>query len=164
MLSKLLLLAQQDFQFDFGPQQPDAVAGGMLAAILFVLLIFLLVGLVVYIIVCYLLFNCFQRIPAQHRQMEPWQAWLLVIPLFNIVWAFFVFPGLARSYQSYFAQQGRTDVGDCGEKIGLWFAICFVANHIPCLNYVAAPACLVLLIIFLVKALNLKGQIPEGAI
>jgi len=161
MLAKLLL-AQQDFQFDFG-RQPGAAPEGWLAAILFAMLIVLLIVLVVYIVVCYLVFSCFQRIPSQHRQMEPWQAWLLLIPLFNIVWNFFVFPGLARSYQSYFAERGRTDVGDCGEKIGLWFAICCVASYIPCLNYVAGPASLVLLIIFLVKALNLKGQIPEQA-
>lgn len=159
MLAKLLF-AQQDFNFDFG-QQPDVVAEGLLAGIMFIVLIVCVVILAIYVAVCYLTFICFQRIPPQHRQMEPWQAWLLLIPLFNVVWNFFVFPKLAKSYQSYFAEQGRTDVGDCGEKIGLWFAICYAVCVIPCVNYVAGPAALVLLIIFLVKALNLKGQIPE---
>jgi hypothetical protein len=51
-------------------------------------------------------------------------------------------------------------VGDCGKGIGLWYAICAVCCIIPCLNYVAGPAALVLLIIYLVKVMDLKNQIP----
>ncbi len=159
MLAKLIF-AQQDFNFDFG-QQPDVAAEGLLAGLLVGMLIALAIVLAISIVICYLVYSCFQRIPAQHRQMEPWQVWLLLIPVFNLVWNFFVYPKLAKSYQSYFAEQGRTDVGDCGEKIGLWYAICAAVCIIPCVNYVAGPAALVLWIIFIVKALGLKAQIPE---
>ncbi len=163
-----LIFAQQEFPLDFGPQ-PEVAAQGLLAAIVIGILIALVIQLAVLVVVSFLMYSCFERIPAQHRQMESWQAWLLVIPLFNLVWSFFAFPKLARSYQSYFSEQGRTDVGDCGEKIGLWFAICLpvgvFAGVIPCIGTIAAmiagPAALVLLVIFLVKALTLKGLIPE---
>jgi hypothetical protein len=147
-----LLLGQQEL--------PPDMAAGILAVILGVLLIVCVISLVVGIIVSYLLYSCFERIPPQHRQMESWQAFLLLIPCFQIVWNFFVLPKLARSYQSYFAEQGRTDVGDCGEQIGLWFAICCVAGYVPMVQYIAGPAALVLGIIYLVKVLTLKGQIP----
>ena len=159
MLAKLMF-AQQDFNFDFG-QQPQGPPTEVLAGMMVFILIGLAVALAVAIVLLYLIYSCYQRIPPQHRQMEPWQVWLLLIPLFNLVWNFFVYPKLAKSYQSYFAEQGRTDVGDCGEKIGLWYAICAAVCIIPCVNYVAGPAALVLWIIFLVKALTLKGQIAE---
>ncbi len=167
MLANLLLFAQQQMP-EFGGEMPDAAVGGALAALGIFLLFIVLAILAVYIVILYLLFSCYQRIPAQHRQMEPWQVWLLLIPFFNIVWNFFVFPRLAKSYQSYFAEQGRTDVGDCGEQIGLWYAILgaagLVAGFVPCLGPIVGLTSLILLIIFLVKALTLKGQIPLGAV
>ena len=86
--------------------------------------------------------------------------WLLMIPCFNLVWNFFVYLQLADSYKAYFASVGRTDVGDCGRGIGLGYAICAACCIIPCLNYLAGPVALVLLIIYLVKAMSLKDQIP----
>ena len=159
MLSKLLF-AQQDFDFDFG-QQPQGPPPEALAGMLLVFLIVFVVALAIAILLLYLVYSCYQRIPPQHRQMEPWQVWLLLIPLFNLIWNFFVYPKLAKSFQSYFAEQGRTDVGDCGEQLGLWYAICAALCAIPCVNYIAGPAALVLWIIFIVKAMGLKGQIPE---
>ena len=147
-----MLLGQQEL--------PPEVGAGILAALGIFLFIGIAIGLAIAIVILYLLYSCFERIPPQHRQMESWQVFLLLIPCFNLVWNFFVLPKLARSYQSYFAEQERTDVGDCGEQIGLWYAICTVAGIVPLVNYVAAPASLVLGIIYLVKVLTLKGQIP----
>jgi hypothetical protein len=166
MLANLILFAQQQAP-DFSAEMPDAAAKALVGGMLIAVFIGLLVGLAIAILLLYLIFSCFQRIPARHRQMEPWQVWLLLIPVFNVVWNFFVFPKLARSYQSYFAEQGRTDVGDCGEKIGLWYAILTVAGvvlgWVPCLGALVGLASLVLFIMVLVKALTLKGQIPVGA-
>ena len=84
---------------------------------------------------------------------------LLLIPLFNLVWSFFVFQRIPASFKSYFDARGQTDVGDCGKGIGLWLAICMVSSMVPCVNYVAGPASLVLLIIFLIKAFELRGKV-----
>ena len=146
--------------FLLGQQEmPPEMAAGFVAVIIGVFFVLVVVSVVIGAIVSYLLYSCFERIPPQHRQMESWQAFLLMIPCFNIVWNFFVLPKLARSYQSYFAEQGRTDVGDCGEQIGLWCAICYVVALVPMLQYIASPAALILGIIYLVKVLTLKGQI-----
>ena len=141
-----------------------AILGGMLIVFCFAALF----GLAIAVLLLYLVYSCFARIPARHRQMEPWQVWLLLIPVFNIIWNFFVYPKLATSYQSYFAEQGRTDVGDCGEKIGLAYAICAavgtVGGWVPCVGPILGLAALVLWIVVLVKALTLKGQIPVGTV
>ena len=124
MLANLLLFAQQEMP-NFSGEVPEAA---ILGGLLFVIGVVALVSLAIGIVILYLIFSCYQRIPERHRQMEPWQVWLTLIPIFGIVWIFFVFPKLGKSYQSYFAEQGRTDVGDCGEKVGLWYAICVVAS------------------------------------
>jgi hypothetical protein len=145
---------QADFPQEMTPEEQAAAQAFFVTAVLcygaFILLVF-----AVNIFVIYLLYTCFQRIPLQYRLMEPGMVWLLLIPLFNIVWVFFVLIRLSRSYQGYFAAQGRTDVGDCGEALGLWALI---------LHFLCFPVGLVLLIIYLVKVIGLKNQIPVGAV
>jgi hypothetical protein len=148
-------------QFDGGGGGGEEAA---IAAVFIVIgLIALAVSLAIIIALCWFLSSCYKRIPPQYRLMEPGQVWLMLIPCFNIVWIFFVYPRLAKSFKAYFNAHGVTDVGDCGEQIGLWYCICVVVSIIPLVNYIAGPASLVLLIIFLVKAAGLKGRIPEGA-
>ena len=134
-----------------------------LGVILFAIGVILLVTLLVYLIVAFLLYTCLARVPQEYRKMEPGLVFLLIIPLFNIIWNFFVFLRIPESYQAYFASQGRTDVGDCGRSIGLWLSICVACSIVPCVNYISGPASLVLLIIFLVKIFGLKSQIPQAS-
>lgn len=138
-------------------EREAAQAMAAMTAIIFVAaLIGLAIGLAIAAVICWLISGCLKLLPQECREMEPGMVWLLMIPLFNLVWNFFVFPKTSRSFQRYFAAKGRTEFGDCGEKIGLWCAICYVLCVVPCVNYVAGPAALVLLIIYLVKVVGLK--------
>jgi hypothetical protein len=147
---------------DFGPGAqdlpPEVITGMVVGGI-----IGLVIGLAILIAIALALSSCFKRIPPQYRLMEPGMVWLLLIPCFNLIWNFFVYPRLSQSFQNYFGAHARTDVGDCGRQLGLWYAICAAASIVPFLNYCTIPISLVLLIIYLVKVLGLKGQIPVGA-
>jgi hypothetical protein len=138
---------------------PAAFAGVMLI----IVGCLLLVGLAIMAFICWNLMGCFSRVPAQYRKMEPTLVWLLMIPCFSLVWNFFVYLRLPDSYQAYFAATGRTDGSDYGRGIGLAYAICSVCCIIPFVNYIAGPAALVLLIIFLVKINGYKNQIAVVA-
>jgi hypothetical protein len=85
--------------------------------------------------------------------MEPGMVWLLLIPIFNLVWIFFVYIRLAKSFQNAYAAMGRNDQGDCGEKLALWYCISYVVCCLP-------PVTLVLLIMTLVKFAGLKNGLP----
>jgi hypothetical protein len=152
----LLTLAQQNAD--------AAEAAGIIAAILGVLFVTVIVMVAISILICVLIYLPYKDVPAEHQKMAPGLVFLLLIPLFNIIWNFIVFLRIPESFQSYFAAQGRTDQGDCGRQIGLWYAICGVAAMVPCVNYIAGPAALVLFIIFLVKIWGLKGQIAAAAV
>lgn len=142
-------------------QIDEEAAGFFLLALGGVLFVVLAVVLAIYFIVSFLLYMCFKRIPPDHQKMAPWQAFLLMIPCFSLIWNFFVFPKLAKSFQSYFNSVGRSDVGDCGAQLGMIFACTCVASLIPFVNYLAGPASLIILIVFLVKAFSLRGLIPK---
>ena len=146
-----------------GPDGPpkELIAFGVILLAVFGVLA--LLGLAIYIFVLYKLSSCFARIPPPFRQMEPGQVWLLLIPCFNIVWNFFVYQKLSDSYKSYFNATGRYEVGDCGKAIGLAYCICTCCSLIPYLGILPAIAALVLLIIYVVKALSFKAMIPENA-
>ena len=152
-----LLWAQQ--------QAPDeAIIVAILVALGLAIVLSLALGLAINIVICVMLHKCLTRIPTQHRKMELWHVWLLLIPIFSLGWNFFVYLRLSESYQSYFAEHGRADVGDCGRSLGMWYAICGVAILAPCVNTAAGPAGLVLLVMFHVKAFELRKMIPQEAL
>ncbi len=161
--STVLLTLAQTTMTDEEAAAAAAAAGGI-AVMLVAILIALAVGLAIGIVICVLLYKVQSAVPPNHRKIEPAMVWLLLIPLFNLIWNFFVYRRIPDSFQSYFASVGRTDVGDCGRNIGLWYAICAACSIIPCVNYVAGPAALVLLIIFLVKMFDLKSKIGQPSI
>jgi len=118
--------------------------------------VLVVITLAIHIVVCFLLQECFKRIPPGFRKQEPAMVWLLLIPCFSIVWNFFVYLPLSRSYKAYFDSINRTDVGDCQYGIGLAYSILYAAFFVP----FASLAALVLLIIYLVKIHELKNHIP----
>jgi hypothetical protein len=67
--------------------QNDAVAIGMIIG----MVIGALIGIGLLVLLVVFLNNTFKRIPAKHRQMEPGQVFLLLIPCFGNVWMFFVY-------------------------------------------------------------------------
>ncbi len=137
------------------PEAVLAMFGLIIAIFLAVMAIFIGIG----VLICWILYGCFKRVPPQFRQQEPGLTWLLLIPFFGIVWNFFVFLPLARSYQSYFYSRGRTDLQDCGYNISLAYCICAAISVVPYLGMLAWIPSLVLLIMSLSKAHALSLQI-----
>ena len=124
----------------------------------------IIIGLAIQAAICYLLSNALKAIPAEHRKQEPNMVWLLMIPLFNLVWNFFVVPKISDSFKSYFDSVGATDVGDCGRQIGLIYCILAALCVIPYVNTLTGLGALVLLILYLVKVNELKKKIAPPAV
>jgi len=123
----------------------------------------MLVGLAISLIPIILIYMDYQRIPRGFRKLEPSLVFLLLIPCFHLVWNFFVFPGLSDSFKAYFNSIGDTSVGDCGRDLALGYAICSAASLIPFVGCLTGIVTLVLLIMYLVKANDLKNRIPVTA-
>jgi hypothetical protein len=143
----------------FTPQGPSA---GDVAINLIPMMIGIAIAFAISVVVCFLLYNVQNAVPPQHRKIQPGMIWLMLIPLFNLVWNFFVFMRIPESYQSVFAERGRGDLGATEKQLGLWYSICAACTLIPCLGLFAALGALVLLILFLVKIYGLKAQLQSG--
>jgi len=128
-------------------------------------LVLCLVHVVLSAVVCVFISNAFMALPPNHRKIQGGLIWLLLIPLFSLVWNFWVFLKIPKSYQSYFSSQNRVDVGDCGWQIGLWYSIlspiALFSEVVPELAIAAVIAAIVLLVVFIVKVTKLKGKISQ---
>ena len=115
----------------------------------------IIIGLIVLILMIWLvygtLYKVLKRVPPAHRLMTPGHVFLSLIPLFGMVWIFFVVSRTSNSLLSYFRAAGRTDVGDCGRSVGLAWPILSVCGIIPILGALASIGALVCMIIFVVK-------------
>lgn len=171
LASTTLLLAQATGSAGNGGGGDEAAAAAAaIAAILVMVLVTLAIALAINIVICFLIYAAQKQVPAEHRQIEPGLVWLLLIPIFNIVWNFWVFLKVPDSYRAAFAARGELDVADCGRGVGQWYAICCAVatagSFIPivsCFSAIAGLASLVLLILFLVKLWGLKARLAVAA-
>lgn len=136
-------------------QPNDAEAAGILAGAIGILCCSLLVYFGILAVICWLVSDAVRRVPQEHRLMSPGMVWLLLIPLFNIVWAFFVFQKVPESIDRSLRARGITDAGDCGKRWGLVFAILNACNYvgglIPLVGFGIGLAALVFLILAIVS-------------
>jgi divalent metal cation (Fe/Co/Zn/Cd) transporter len=117
-------------------------------------LLFVLVGLAIgiAIVVFYILTmqKALNLAGERHQKMQPGMVWLMLIPLFNLVWHFFVVKNVSESIKSWAAESGAK-VDDAGYTIGLVGCIANCCGIIPIINILAGPAGLVCIIIWWVK-------------
>jgi hypothetical protein len=142
-----------DLEYSEERAQQDAAEAAAAAAGFFCVWSFcMLGGLAIAIVILWFLSSSLAAVPPEYRDMEPGMVWLMLIPLFNIIWQFFVAARISSSYQRAFAAQGNTAHGDCGAAIGLWYCICTL---IPCVNIVA----LALGIVYLIKLTGMRKAV-----
>jgi hypothetical protein len=136
------------------------------AAIVVAILIFLgilfAVMLAVSIFVSWMLYRANEALPVQHRKSESWQAFLLLIPLFNLIWNFVMLARVSSGMQSFFQAKNDESVGDCGANLGLWYSISCLVACVPYVGCLGALAAVVLLIMYLMKINNLRTRVLAG--
>lgn len=117
--------------------------------LLFVLSLLLLLPGILYILT---LQRALERCAPIARTMQPGMVWLLLIPLFNLVWGFIVVLGLSRSLANEFARRGMpSPEAEPGQSIGLAMCICACCGVIPVLGLLGSLASVVLWIMYWVK-------------
>lgn len=115
----------------------------------FVFCAFFLIPAIFYILT---LQKALERCAVSSRTMQPGMVWLLLVPLFNMIWNFFVVLALAKSLANDFARRGMpSPEPEPGQSIGLAMSICACCGVIPILGVLASLASLVLWIMYWVK-------------
>ena len=132
-------------QSDFGPFA--ALLGG--GCLIFFLVTFA-IGIVIGIFYILTMQKALTLAGPRHQKMQPAMVWLMLIPLFNLVWHFFVVKNVSDSIKGW-AEEHGAQVDDAGYTIGLVGCIANCCAVVPLINVLAGPAALVCIIIWWVK-------------
>ena len=137
-----------------------AMAGGIMMT---AMLIGLAIGLIPLIFYCLTLQKALNRVSPENRAMQPGMVWLLLIPLFNIVWNFFVVLNMAKSLGAEFKKRNIAEEPEPGKGIGLTACILMCCTIIPVVGGLAGLGYLVCWIIYWVKIAGFSGKLAAPA-
>jgi hypothetical protein len=130
------------------------------------LIIILIVPLLVLIpMILYLLTlqNTLNAVSAENRKMPPGNVWLMLIPLFNIVWQFIIVDRMADSLKAEFAKRNIvTNEERPGYSIGLTCCILSCCSIIPILGILASIGGLICFIMYWVKINDYKTKLQQN--
>ncbi len=81
------------------------------------------------------LHRALDRCSPANRALSPYLVWLMVIPLFNVLWHFVVVMSLSKSLRREFEHRGMNESTAPGRDVGLAMCILFIAGLIPSLYF-----------------------------
>jgi heme/copper-type cytochrome/quinol oxidase subunit 2 len=137
----------------------DQMSMAAIIGIVFACVVVAAVSLAITIFFILTLQKALNRCSPENRAMQPGMIWLLLIPLFNIVWIFFVVINMAKSLGSEFTKRGIAADPEPGKTLGLAYAILAICSAIPFVGFLAGIGCLVCFIMYWVKIAGYSKQL-----
>ena len=136
----------------------------------FVVIAGLIVAFVFYLIN---LMNLLKEIDESNRQMPPANVFLMFIPLFNLVYPFIMYPKISESIRLEAESRRMPAFGDSLRALGMVISIVSVvqvicnqlreeSGYVGRLSSILSLGCLVLWIIYWVKAAGIKKAFRES--
>lgn len=126
----------------FGLGFPEFVVGAM------IILIVMIVPAVFYLLS---LQKALSRCSPEVRTLAPGLVWLLLIPLFTLVWQFIVVNAISKSLHGEFVLRGMNEDPEPGKGIGLALSILSAVSIVPFLGALTCLAALPCWIVYWVK-------------
>jgi hypothetical protein len=134
-------------------------AFGSSAAIM-IMFVFFLIALIPAILFLLSLQKALQRCAPESRTASPGQVWLLLIPLFNIVWIFLLVGKISSSLRNEFLRrQIPLPEAEPGKTLGIAMAVLNLTSVIPLVGLVTGLAGFVCWILYWVKISGYSKQI-----
>jgi len=144
--------------------QSHGLATGAGMAGLFVgMLIGLAIILVPLIFYLLTLQKTLNRCAPENRAMAPGLVWLMFIPMFNIIWHFFIVINVAKSLGAEFQKRGITEEPQPGKTIGLIMCILAACGIVPILGILCSLGALVCWILYWVKIAGFSSKLAAPA-
>jgi hypothetical protein len=129
------------------------------SSILAVIAIAFLIGLVPQIFYLLTLQKALNRCAPGNRTMAPGLVWLTLIPLFSLIWNFFVVSALSRSLGNEFAARNIPADAQPGRSVGFTFAILAACGIVPLVGIIAALVGFVMWIVYWVKIAGYSSRL-----
>jgi hypothetical protein len=130
-----------------------------------IILFIMLFGILLLPLILYLLTlqKTLNLVRPENRHMEPGLVWLALIPIFSIIWNFFIVSKVAESLRLEFKQRNiQTQEEKPGYTIGLAYCILVCCSIIPMLGILAILAGFVCWIIHWVKISGYKAELEAS--
>jgi hypothetical protein len=137
--------------------------GAGIAAVFTIALIVCAIALLPAIFYILTIQKALNRCAPENRAMAPGMAWLLLVPLVNIVWQFFVVINVAKSLGSEFQKRGIAEEPEPGKKLGLIMCILACCGFIPLLGILCSLGALVCWILYWIKIAGFSSKLAEPA-
>jgi hypothetical protein len=135
---------------------PSVAAGLGMMTIALVVIAIMLVPFVFY---CLSLQKALNRCAPECRAMNPGMVWLMFIPLFNMVWHFFVVMNVAKSLGCEFQKRGIAEDPKPGQQLGMIMCILICCGIIPFLGILCSLGGLVCWILYWLKIAGYSNRI-----
>lgn len=121
-------------------------------------IIFVIVAVVLVLVIVYLLTlqNVLKQVGSKNREVEPGNVWLMLIPFFNIVYGFILYPKICDSIKNEYQSRGLRENGDFGRGMGIAMPILNLCGIIPIIGGLAGLANLIIWIVFWSKMSGYK--------
>lgn len=135
----------------------------MVSVIIIAVIIGIAIGLIPLIFYLLTLQKTLNEVSPENQKLPPGQVWLILIPLFGLVWSFIVVNRIADSLKAEFAMRGiQVDEDRPGYSIGLTYCILYCCSVVPFLGGLAALGGLVCWIIYWVKIAGYKTKLQQA--
>jgi len=103
--------------------------------------------------------NVLKRVSPENRLVPAENVWLMLIPLFNIIYPFILYPKISDSIANEYAARGMSPDGDFGKGLGTAMPILGLCSVIPLLGILAGLGNFVIWIIYWSKMSGYKNSL-----
>ena len=134
----------------------EGALGMLIAGGIVMLLIIGLIAIVIAIFYLLNLQNLMKSIKEENREVPPSNVWLMLIPVFNLIYAFILYPKISASVKKELESRGLE--GDGSKNLGLALAITGALGIVPVVNSISGIVNLVIWIIWWSKTSGYKNQ------
>lgn len=139
-----------------------AAAGVAIGLFIVIALIGLLIGLAIAILFLLNLQNVLKEVDSKNREVPDSNVWLMLIPLFNVVYGFILYPKICDSVKKEYAYRGFEASHSFQRELAIAMPILTLCSIIPFLGALAGIANLVIFIIFWVKMAEYKNYLKAN--
>ena len=105
--------------------------------------------------------NTLRAIDVENQRMRPGQVWLIMIPIFNFVWAFICVQKISESIEAQYRSRNMYVEPKPTYNVGLAWAILRCTTIIPVIGYLSAFAEIICFLVYWVKLAEFKKSILQ---
>jgi len=125
------------------------------------IILIILSGLIISILYIRTLSTALSKCSESNRTMTPGLTWLLLIPIINMIFNFYVVLNIAKSLDNEFKNRNIFSDPMPGRTLGLAMCVCAVLTIIPVVGVLASIGALVCWIIYWVKIANYSAMLSR---